>query len=139
MPKAEHLLMLRFPSQAAQLQQVRDAVRKVATEQGCCNETADKMVMGVNEACMNIIQHAYGENNTGEIVLDILNNEQTLVFRLTDFADPVDKQKIKSRQLDDIRPGGLGVHFIQDVMDEVSFVEPPQGAGNVLEMKKRIV
>ena len=40
--------------------------------------------------------------------------------------------------LDDVRPGGLGTHFINEIMDEVRFLVPPGGRGNRLEMVKRI-
>jgi len=117
---------------------MRDQVRAVLGKQGCDPETVDSMVLAINEACMNIIQHAYGPGATGNIVLEILKNKDHLIFRLIDFAKPVDERTIKSRPLDDIRPGGLGVHLINEVMDEVTFIDNPQTAGNILEMKKRI-
>ena len=87
---------------------------------------------------MNIIQHAYGEKHKGEIILEIIDVQGELVFRLTDFAETVDKSCIKSRDLNDIRPGGLGVHIINEVMDKIEFLDPPDGVGNVLEMKKKL-
>jgi sigma-B regulation protein RsbU (phosphoserine phosphatase) len=57
---------------------------------------------------------------------------------LRDFAHTVDPNLIKPRDLDDLRPGGLGTHFMQEVMDEVTFMPPPQEGGNLLKMKKRI-
>jgi sigma-B regulation protein RsbU (phosphoserine phosphatase) len=45
---------------------------------------------------------------------------------------------IHPRPLDELRPGGLGTHFIRTVMDEVAFLPPPAGAGNLLQMTKRI-
>ena len=65
-------------------------------------------------------------------------DDHQLVVRLVDFAAPVDCAKICSRALDDIRPGGLGTHFMRSVMDEVAFMTPPPGAGNMLQMIKRI-
>ncbi|HLN25215.1 MAG TPA: ATP-binding protein, partial [Patescibacteria group bacterium] len=61
-----------------------------------------------------------------------------LVVQLIDFAPPVDVDKIKPRPLDEVRPGGLGTHFILSAMDEVAFVPPPEGAGNMLKMIKAI-
>ena len=63
---------------------------------------------------------------------------EALVFSLLDFAPRVDPAKVKPRDLDDIRPGGLGTHLIQEVMDSAEFVEPPPGCGNLLRMVKRI-
>jgi len=132
------LATVRIRARADELKGLRDTVRETVVTQGVESRLAECLVLAVDEACVNIIRHAYGGEDAGEIVLDIHNNQGVLIFRLTDFAPPVDKQRICSRDLDDIRPGGLGVHLIAEVMDEVEFVDPPPGTGNVLEMRKRI-
>jgi len=138
MTNHEKLAEICFSSQTDQLKRMRDEVRSAAAGQGCQREDIESMVLAVNEACMNIIQHAYGPDTNGYIVLEILRNDDYLIFRLIDYAKPVDEYSIKSRPLDDIRPGGLGVHLINETMDTVAFVDCPGNAGNVLEMKKRI-
>lgn len=132
-----HLLHQRFAAQSDQLKQVREWVRDTAIANGISEERAGRIVIGVNEACMNIIEHAY-RHSPGDIVLDILQDGTHMVFELRDFAETVDCSKIKSRNLDDIRPGGLGVHFITEVMDEVSYQPGGDNTGNVITMKVRI-
>ena len=134
----ERLERIRFLSKADMLKPVRDAVRDLAKRQGCTKENLDCMVMAINEACMNVMQHAYGDDEEGEIILEFWKDTDDLVIRIYDFAEKVDKSKIKSRDLDDIKPGGLGVHLINKVMDKVEFVDVPNEPGNVLEMRKRI-
>ena len=136
MTLGKRLVKIRFPARAYQLRQVRCITRNAALKQGFSCEEIDNIVLAVNEACMNIIQHAYGEHDSGEIILEIIKNPNEILFRLIDFAAPINKTVIKSRNLEDIRPGGLGVHLITKVMDEVTFPDPPPGAGNVIEMKK---
>lgn len=138
MDKAQQLAEIRIPSSADQLAGLRKKIKEILEQQGCKHDIINNIVLGVNEACMNVIQHAYGEGHPGEIILEILDIGGQLVFRLTDFADTVDKSCIKSRDLGDIRPGGLGVHIINEVMDKAEFLDPPGGVGNVLEMKKNI-
>jgi anti-sigma regulatory factor (Ser/Thr protein kinase) len=128
------LLHKRFAALSEQLRQVREWVRDTALSCGISEEHAARIVIGVNEACMNIITHAYGAE-PGDIELDISLQDAQLVIQLTDFARTVDCSKIKSRDLDDIRPGGLGVHFIQEVMDEVEYRPRTQGDGNIVVMK----
>ena len=55
-----------------------------------------------------------------------------------DFAEQVDRDTIKSRVLVDVRPGGLGVHFIHQVMDVVEYKDRDDEPGNMLEMRKTI-
>jgi sigma-B regulation protein RsbU (phosphoserine phosphatase) len=57
--------------------------------------------------------------------------------RVTDFAPPVDPETIKPRDLDDVRPGGLGTHFLREIMDTADFLPAPDGAGNLLRMTKK--
>ena len=113
------------------------------TLQQFCNKcdidktVTDKIVIGVNEACMNIIKHAY-KGLDGEIILAVKLMDNKLRFQLTDFAEPIDVRKIKSRKLEEIRPGGLGVHFIHELMDEVEYIPSVDGKGNKLLMEKNI-
>ena len=87
---------------------------------------------------MNVIQHAYKGDESGEIILEILNNDSQLIFKLLDYAKPVDLECVKSRELDDIRPGGLGVHFIKEIMDYYEMGHLAQETGNYLELRKNI-
>jgi sigma-B regulation protein RsbU (phosphoserine phosphatase) len=132
------LLRLQFHARAERLGMVRALVQRAAETAGCSPELAGKLVIAVNEACMNVIQHAYKGDNAGEIILEMHNNNGCLLFRLLDHAEPVDIDCVKPRQLDDIRPGGLGTHFIREIMDECVMGHLEPGKGNYLEMKKII-
>ena len=135
---AEQIAELTVPARAEQLKLVRALVGNAAENAGCRAETASQIVIAVNEACMNVIQHGYKGDKTGEIALEIINNAPELVVRLTDSAPPADVDAIRPRDLDDLRPGGLGTHFISTVMDKVSYSVSSGGGGNRLEMRKRI-
>ena len=63
---------------------------------------------------------------------------EDLVLSLIDFAPTIDLARVKPRDLDDVRPGGLGTHLIRKVMDSADFIDPPPGCGNLLRMVKRI-
>jgi anti-sigma regulatory factor (Ser/Thr protein kinase) len=135
---SEKLFELHFPSKPERLCLVRALVKRSAEVLGCCEELADKLVIALNEACMNVIQHAYNFDDSGEIMLEILNNDSQVVFRLTDRAKLIDLEKVNPRDLEDVRPGGLGVHFIREIMDECDMGHLPNGEGNYLEMTKTI-
>jgi sigma-B regulation protein RsbU (phosphoserine phosphatase) len=132
------ILELRTPARAGELKRIRDAVRKTVKAAGCGKECTGDIVMAVDEACQNIIRHAYGKDRNGEIVLEIERQAENLVFSLVDFAPRIDPARVKPRNLDDVRPGGLGTHLIRKVMDSADFIEPPPGCGNLLRMIKRI-
>ena len=134
----ERILEFAFPSQAGQLKEVRGKVRDTARLCGFGADAVQDIVLAVDEACQNVIRHAYGGSAEGEIVLEICRAGDDLVFLLRDFAEPTDVTTVKPRDLDDVRPGGLGTHFMAEVMDRVEFLPPPEGGGNLLRMVKRI-
>jgi len=135
---SELLLKMHLPARPERLCLVRVAVKRAAELAGCNSDLADQLVIAVNEACMNIIEHAYKRDYSGEIILEILNNDDYLLFRLLDQAEPVDLDTVRPRDLDDLRPGGLGTHFIREIMDECVMGHLEGGKGNYLEMKKII-
>ena len=132
------LLEFRIPARSDQLGKMRAAVRECVECCGCNETQTADLVLAIDEACQNIIRHAYKEDPSGVIELEIRREGKNLVFSLLDFAPEIDPSQVKPRDLDDIRPGGLGTHFIRKVMDEADFIPRPQGTGNLLRMVKRI-
>ena len=135
---SEGIMELRFPARATELKAVREAVEERILACGARPECARDVVMAVDEACQNVIRHAYGEEREGEIVLRIEQQGDELILSLMDFAPPIDPAKVQPRDLDDVRPGCLGTFLIRELMDSAEFVEPPPGCGNLLRMVKRI-
>ena len=132
------LLERRFRAQASELCRTRDAVRSCLNRCGYRRDRVEDVVLAVDEACQNIIRHAYCGDANGEIVLELGMKDDALVVSLLDFAPEVSPDCMKPRDLDDVRPGGLGTHFIRTVMDEVSLGRAPSGQGNLLKMIKRM-
>ena len=132
------LFEVRFPSAPDRLYMVRTLVKRAAEIVGCDKQLSDRLVIAVNEACMNVMQHAYRGDDTGEIILEIHNNDSQIRFQLTDFAEPVDLASVRPRDLEDVRPGGLGTHFIREIMDECEMGHLEGGKGNYLRMVKNL-
>jgi len=137
MSQPRTILEFQFPAQTDQLCNVRQKLRE-ALESSCKSESViNCIILAVGEACMNIIQHAYGQQDKGDIILEVLSQDENMMFRLTDFAKRKTRlEDMKSRPLDELRPGGLGCHLINEIMDEVQMIECKNDCGNVLQMKK---
>ena len=136
---AKLFLDQRFPAKSAELRAIRESVRRGAADGGAREQALKDIVLAVDEACQNIIRHAYGEETGGEIEVRVEGTAHELRIWLRDFAPSVDPECLaKSRSLDEVRPGGLGTHFILSLMDEAEFVPQPDGAGNLLRMVKRV-
>jgi len=129
---------LEIPADAAALFLVRGLVERFTARLGFAREEIDRMVLAVDEACTNIIRHAYHQEPGKRIMLTMEADEIRLELRIRDFGAPVpeDVHCLNCRDLNDVRPGGLGLHFIRSAMDEVCFEKPAEG-GNVLRLIKR--
>ena len=134
----ERIFELRVRAQPSELKNVRKALKDCLLGCGCSETGAQDIVLAVDEACQNVIRHAYGPRHEGDMVLAVDRHGPELVFSLVDWAPRTDPRRVQPRDLEDLRPGGLGTHLIQEVMDSAEFVEPPPGCGNLLRMVKRI-
>lgn len=125
----------------AHLPVVRAAVERACREVGFDEEVTGSVVLSVDEALANIIRHAYRGADDQKIEIELVplgsQNVEGLRISLRDYGRHVDPSKIKSRDLQDVRPGGLGVHIIKKCMDSVQF-EPADGGGTLLTMVKRL-
>lgn len=134
----EKIFQLRVTAKANRLRLIRNAVRETAVFCGFSERDTGDIVLAVDEACQNVIRHAYGHEGEGDISIEFRHRPDAMILLIRDFADPVDISKIKPRDLDDLRPGGLGTHLIGEVMDEVDFLPPPIDGGNLLRLVKKI-
>ncbi|MSR13893.1 MAG: ATP-binding protein [Gammaproteobacteria bacterium] len=132
------LLALRFPADPRRLRNVRERVQVVAEHLGCSKKHVTDLVLAVNEACMNIIQHAYKGDKSGQIELEVRRDGGQIHVVLTDFAAPVEFRKIRPRALHELRPGGLGTYFMQASVDECSYGHLDGKSGNFVRMIKNI-
>lgn len=129
---------MRFRASSDQLFGVRELVRETLGTRGCDRSEVDSVVLAVDEACANIIRHAYGACGVGDIVIQILVQGNDCVIRLRDYARPVDPEALCCQPPRELSPGGLGMFLIEKIMDRYAFAEAADGKGNVLEMRKRM-
>ena len=126
---------IEVPAQPEYLQDLRQVAKAAAEAYGFDKDSVRDLVLAVNEACMNVIQHGYA-GRSGPIGLEVVSLPNGIEFRISDAADPIALSAWQARDLNDIRPGGLGVHFIREIMDEVCYLPTPDNTGNLLSLKK---
>jgi anti-sigma regulatory factor (Ser/Thr protein kinase) len=131
----EHL-RLSIPSHPKYLQLVRKMVKKITAITGMSKKDAADIILAVDEACANIIRHGYQNQPHGTIHLYFDVRQTELGITIEDFGCQWDPETLPPRDLDEVRPGGLGIHMIQCAMDCVNF-DCGSGAGNRVTMVKR--
>ncbi len=93
----------------------------------------------VDEACANIIDHAYGGENIGQIAIQVSKIENGLQIVLQDNGEPFDPAEVPepdiSSPLEIRKERGLGIYFMRQLMDTVLF-EFSRQEGNTLTLIK---
>jgi serine/threonine-protein kinase RsbW len=129
-----------FPGKLSSLAKIACFVATAANAAGLDDRAAYAVQMAVDEACSNIIEHAYGERNRGDIECEYKVTDESLVITLRDQGRPFDPTAIADPELDariEQRPlGGLGVYLMRQLVDAVDYHYDP-GIGNVLTLIKR--
>ena len=134
--KQPAVVTLTVPSRPTYLYVIRSALYPLIIEAGFTKKEAGRMVLAVDEACSNIIKYAYGGDPGGTIAVTVEDVRDSFSVKLRDRGRKVDPSTIAPRDLADVRPGGLGAHFMKTVFDTVSY-DTSQGEGTLLTLVKR--
>jgi len=134
-------ICLRIYSIPSHLTVVRGALEKLCDEMGMDTASIGNVVLSVDEALTNVIRHAYHGRHDRPIEVILSRVEPpaggALQIVLRDWGDPVDPGRIKSRDLAEVRPGGLGVHIMTNCMDSVEYAHAADG-GTRLTLTKTL-
>jgi len=115
-------LQLEMFSQPRLLSAARAAVGNFAQRLGFNEVQCGQISLSIDEALCNVIIHGYERHPDGRIWLKIWDTRSDppgIRVVIEDRARTVDPATIQPRDLDDIRPGGLGVYIIREIMDQV--------------------
>ncbi len=133
-------IRLEMRSQPRLLAAARAMVMQFAQRIGFPDAACGQISLAVDEALCNVINHGYERRPDGHIWLNLWaldgDDPPGLKVVIEDRARQVDPAAIRPRNLEDIRPGGLGVHIIREIMDEAHY-EKREGGGMRLTMIKR--
>jgi len=111
-----------FQVHSSSLKEIRVFAREVLSKDDIFKSTKDDVVLALAEAAQNIVKHAYnGAATSDNLKIEISYNNNQLKIDLYDKGEPAIPTNIKPRDVDDIKPGGLGTFFIGQIMDEVLF------------------
>ena len=129
-----------FVVSSSSLKDVRSFSREVFQKLQLEQDLKDELVLAIAEAAQNIVKHAYKDiddtSDKMEITISLKNNELEIGF--FDKGRAVDQDNVRHRKIDDVKPGGLGTFFIQQIMDAVVFKEGEKPWINHLVLTKKL-
>lgn len=134
---------MRVSADASQLLSLATFASAAAKEAGFDRKQTWRIELAVDEACSNIIEHAYAGQKGGWITLKIaIEPNEWMQIVLEDQGKGFDPTKIApvapTTSLDHVRIGGMGVHMMRTIMDEVKFEFKIPYVGNRLTMIKKV-
>lgn len=115
---------------------VRDVTARFCMTCGLDEDLTGKIKLAVDEACSNVIKYAYHGDTSREIIVKYGSSQNQITIIIEDSGEKADPEKIRGRDLEDVRPGGLGMHFIRRVFDQVEF-DAKKVKGNRLLLVKQ--
>jgi serine/threonine-protein kinase RsbW len=137
--KVRSMITRTFPGNFKSLEPISDFIVNRAEEAGFSAKDVYAIQTAVDEACSNIIDHAYGGENKGNIEIKIQNSTGELRILLYDKGEPFDPEDIPdpdiSSPLEIRKERGLGIYFMKKLMDRVIFEFSPS-EGNKLTLIK---
>jgi serine/threonine-protein kinase RsbW len=129
-----------FPGAYQSLASISEFILKAAQQAGLDSQATYAVQMAVDEACTNIIEHAYEGEGKGSITCSVTSDLTGLTVVLKDHGRPFNPKHVRNPNtrlpLSKRKVGGLGLFFIRSYMDEVYFEFSPE-QGNRLTMIKR--
>lgn len=128
-----------FPGNYKNLANIGQFIIEQAEEAGFSPSDIYAIQMAVDEACSNIIDHAYGGENIGEIEIKVKQCDDKLKIILTDKGEPFVPEDVPqpdiTSPLEIRKERGLGIFFMRSLMDKVIF-KFSQTKGNTLTLIK---
>lgn len=130
-------LQLTLVSEAGELRRLRAAVRAWCADDRWSENQIGEIVLAVDEAVTNVIRHSYlgAADQRIEVEVRSLGEIPGVEIRIRDFGPQVDPSAFRGRALDDIRPGGLGLHLMRAMMSSIAF-QPAEGGGMLAILRK---
>ena len=136
----DHIEKKAFLVNSSSLKDVRSFCREVFEKLQIQEDLKDELVLAIAEAAQNIVKHAFknSANPTELMVVQISCENNKLQIAFYDRGTPVDPKKVKHREIDNVKPGGLGTFFIQEIMDAVEFKDGKKPWINHLVLTKQL-
>lgn len=132
---------LKVKSRTENLSSIRDFVSSAASEVNISKDIIENIILAVDEACTNIIKHAYKYSPDGEIIIKIKPSKSKFEIKILDYGLTFEPDKIPEPDLQKYyrqrRVGGLGIYLMRTLMDEVKFSTVP-GKYNEVSLVKNI-
>jgi serine/threonine-protein kinase RsbW len=132
-------VQLKLPSHTDYLDVIREFISKLAHEAGFDEENVYKIALALDEACTNVIRHAYDGEDEQCVEVEAEVDRKGMKITVSDSGKGFDPDAVETPNIEKLmaqhRFGGFGLYIIKTLMDEVDFSIDP-GVRNEVRMTK---
>ncbi len=131
--------ILKISTQSTNLKIIRDFISDIANKAGFDESASCDIALAVDEACTNVIKHAYRGGDDKEITVKVRYDPEKIIITISDtgkgFDSILEDETEIQKRLSRMQRGGLGIHLIQKTMDEVLFDSETDSVNSVIMTK----
>lgn len=125
----------------SELSKIRLFIEENANDFGFSEGISQKIALAVDEACSNLIKHAYKSDDSKKIWINIENNDNEFIVKISDEGEPFNPLEVPEPDMNTyfkkFNRGGLGIHIIRLVMDKINYIpSTSKNTKNILELRK---
>ena len=129
-----------LPNDIRQIPKLSEFILSIAEEKHLSQGLAMSLNLALEEAVTNVMMYAYPKGTIGYVTIDALLEDDSLEFIISDSGKPFDPTAAPEvdieKSLEDRPIGGLGIHLVKRIMDEVRYRR--KNGRNILTMKKSL-
>lgn len=143
MEKSYDYIEMKFPAKPEYIGIIRLTISGIASRMGFAYDDIEDLKIATSEACTNAVQHAYKDQEDGEITIGFGLYDNRLELVVSDSGESCNFEEVrqglgpygKEEQIEFLREGGLGLYLIETLMDKVKI---HQNSGVTVYMTKFI-
>jgi serine/threonine-protein kinase RsbW len=126
-----------------ELYKIRNFIELKALEYGLNSDAATKVALAVDEACTNLIEHAFKFDKNKTICIATEKIDKKMVVSIIDQSQPFNPLSVQKQNMEEyfreFKKGGLGIQLMRSVMDDIEYYPASsQNNQNVLKLIKNI-
>ena len=141
MEHVQQTFKLSVPSDTRNLSMIRDFVEQAARRSPIEATDLDRLKLAVDEACANVIEHAYKHDSTQELTIRVSFDVTRVAVEVIDSGSTYDPTNHTPKSLEDIAKhrgdGGMGIRLMRMATDELSWSTDEEGH-NCLRLVKHL-
>lgn len=138
-----HIARFKTKSKTENLEIIRNFVYENSTKFGFNSYKAEELVLAVDEACTNLIKHAYKYNDENTIIVELKSDSNNFIVNIIDYSPSFDPRNVSNPDLvkyrEECKKGGLGIFIMKSLVDNIDYQVSGNGSiTNILTLTKHL-